>query len=184
MYRRIAALNAAAVSVLALTFSGPARATAVTAAACPTGWGSTAKHAGTLSRAPLTAAVTGRHACFDRIVYTFRGRARGYDVRYARNVYSDGEGARLHINGGAKIAVSLFAPSYDINYRPTYNHRVNSKVANVRGYRTLRDLVYGGSFEGYSTFGIGTRARLPFRVWAVDGPGSSSRIVIDIKHVW
>lgn len=137
-----------------------------------------------MSVAPLTNAVTGRHACYDRIVFTFRGQARGYNTRYASSVYSDGEGKRLDIRGGAKIAVTLLAPAHDRNYRTTYPHRVNEKVANTTGYRTLRDLVYGGTFEGQTVFGVGVRARLPYRVWTVTGPGSSSRIVIDIRHTW
>jgi hypothetical protein len=183
MFRRIAALGAATVSAVALAISGPAQATPTTTTpttACPTGWGSTAKSAGLLSTAPLTATATGHHSCYDRVVFTFRGRARGYNVGYATNVYTDGEGAALHIKGGAKIGVHLLAPSYDSNGHSTYNHAVDSKVANVTGYRTLRDLVYGGSFEGYTTFGVGTRTRLPFRVFTLDGPSTSTRIVLDV----
>jgi hypothetical protein len=54
----------------------------------------------------------------------------------------------------------------------------------VRGYPTLRSVVYGGSFEGYTTFGVGVRARLPFRVFTLDGPGRGSRIVVDVAHRW
>lgn len=183
--RRAAATVAAVVSAAALAITGSAQATPdVSAVACPAGWGSVAKSSGTLSVAPLTAAVVGQHACYDRVVFTFRGKARGYSVGYATNVFTDGEGAPLHIRGGAKIGVSLRAPSYDSNGHSTYNHAVDSRVANVTGYRTLRDLVYGGSFEGYSTFGIGVRARLPFRVSTLDGPGASSRIVVDVAHTW
>jgi hypothetical protein len=57
-------------------------------------------------------------------------------------------------------------------------------VANTAGYRTLRDVVFGGSFEGHTTFAVGVRARLPFRVFVLTGPGSHSRIVLDIAHRW
>ena len=55
---------------------------------------------------------------------------------------------------------------------------------NVSGYRTFRQVAWAGSFEGQSTVGLGLRARLPFRVTAVDGPGTGSRLVIDVAHSW
>jgi hypothetical protein len=45
-------------------------------------------------------------------------------------------------------------------------------------------VVYAGSFEGYTTLGVGTRARLPFRVFALAGPGGDTRIVVDVAHRW
>ena len=58
------------------------------------------------------------------------------------------------------------------------------RFANVVRYRSLRDVVFGGSFEGYTTFAVGVRARLPFRVFVLSGPGTNSRIVLDIAHQW
>ena len=55
------------------------------------------------------------------------------------------------------------------------------------GYDTLRSVVYGGSFEGTTVFGVGVRARLPFRVFTLPGiPGSANgtRVVIDVAHLW
>jgi hypothetical protein len=52
------------------------------------------------------------------------------------------------------------------------------------GYRTFEDLVWAGSFEGQSTFGLGVRARLPFRVLTLEGPGAGSRLVVDVAHRW
>jgi hypothetical protein len=52
------------------------------------------------------------------------------------------------------------------------------------GFRTFRDVVYGGTYEGYSSIGLGVRARLPFRVFKLDGPGTGSRLVIDVAHQW
>ncbi len=45
-------------------------------------------------------------------------------------------------------------------------------------------MVFGGSFEGYTTFAVGVRATLPFRVFILAGPGSHSRVVLDIAHRW
>ncbi|MEU5670692.1 hypothetical protein ABZ749_10050 [Micromonospora sp. NPDC047753] len=61
---------------------------------------------------------------------------------------------------------------------------VGEHVANLLRYQTLRDVVFGGSFEGYSTFAVGVRARLPFRVLVLAGPGTHSRVVLDVAHQW
>jgi hypothetical protein len=45
-------------------------------------------------------------------------------------------------------------------------------------------VVFGGSFEGQTLFGVGARARLPFRVFTLAGPGGHSRIVLDVAHRW
>jgi hypothetical protein len=166
-----------------------AAAKTVTAAAaapyCGITWGSTSKSGGTLSQAALIAARTGRHACFDRVVFEFNGRVSGYSVHYGET-YTDGEGLRLspYTAGSALLAVSLRAPAYDGSHSSTYQHRTGDHVANVLRYRTLRDVVFGGSFEGYTTFAVGVRARLPFRVFVISGPGTHSRIVLDIAHQW
>jgi hypothetical protein len=45
-------------------------------------------------------------------------------------------------------------------------------------------ITWAGSFEGYTTIGLGVRARLPFRVLVLDGPVAGSRIVVDVAHQW
>jgi hypothetical protein len=40
---------------------------------------------------------------------------------------------------------------------------------------------FGGSFEDYTTFGLGVRAKLPFRVTRLSSPG---RVVVDVAHRW
>jgi hypothetical protein len=159
--------------------------TAAAAPYCGITWGSLAKTGGTLSQAPLTEARTGRHTCYDRVVFEFDGPANGYSVHYGE-AYTEGEGRPLSpiTAGGALLAVSLRAPAYDQAHASTFPHRVGDHVANVTGYRTLRDVVFGGSFEGYTTFAVGTRARLPYRVFVLSGPGTHSRIVIDVAHRW
>ena len=54
----------------------------------------------------------------------------------------------------------------------------------MSGYRTFRQVAYAGSFEGQTTIGLGVRARLPFRVFTLAGPGSNTRLVIDVAHTW
>lgn len=53
-----------------------------------------------------------------------------------------------------------------------------------RGFRTLRQVSFAGSSGGFTNFGVGVRARLPFRVFTLPGPGTGSRLVIDVAHRW
>nr|BFE73197.1 hypothetical protein GCM10020092_064980 [Actinoplanes digitatis] len=165
----------------------PALAAATTAApSCGITWGSAEKKAGSLSTARLLTVETGRHECWDRVVFEFNGTAQGYQVRYAAQVPTDGEGVDLapYTAGPEHLWVTLLAPAYDANNGSTIDARDGDRVANVLRYDTLRDVVYGGSFEGYTTFAVGVRARLPFRVTLLAGPGTHSRIVVDVAHRW
>ena len=167
--------------------AGPALAAATTTAPyCGITWGSGEKTAGPLSTAPLLTVETGRHECWDRVVFEFNGSAQGYSVRYSTQVLTDGEGLDLvpYTAGDAFLWVTLRAPAYDESHTSTIDARNGDHVANVLRYDTLRDVVFGGSFEGYTTFAVGVRARLPFRVLLLAGPGTHSRIVVDIADRW
>jgi hypothetical protein len=57
----------------------------------------------------------------------------------------------------------------------------------VTGFRTVRQVAWAGSYEGTTSLGVGTRARLPFRVFTLLGsPGDDQavRLVIDVGHRW
>jgi hypothetical protein len=161
-------------------------AATTTAPTCGITWGSAEKTAGALSTAALLTVETGRHECWDRVVFELNGSAQGYSVRYSADVLTDGEGLDLvpFTAGGEHLWVTLRAPAYDANHSATFTAVAGQHVANPLRYETLRDVVFGGSFEGYTTFAVGVRARLPFRVLLLAGPGTHSRIVVDIAHRW
>jgi hypothetical protein len=127
----VMAVPAAAIACPVVADSAtPRTASAATAAtaSCPRGWGSLPEANSRLVRSPVTnvqTAVknvrTGRHACFDRLVVDLTGRsAAGYDVRYVKNVYTDGAGFLVPLRGGAKLQIVVRAPSYNINtVKPT-----------------------------------------------------------------
>ena len=158
-----------------------APSTAHAAPYCGIVWGSLAKSAGSLSTAPITNVRAGRHACFDRVVIDISGTANGYHVQYVSAVHSEGSGQLLPLRGGAFLEVVVFDPAYNSSYISTYNPANPSELVNVSGWQTLRQLSFGGSFEGYTTIGLGVRARLPFEVFVLTGP---TRIVIDVAHFW
>jgi hypothetical protein len=65
---------------------------------------------------------------------------------------------------------------------PAYTPANRAELANVAGYQTFRQVAWAGSFEGYTSVGLGVRARLPFRAFTLAGPGGGSRLVIDVAH--
>jgi hypothetical protein len=79
----------------------------------------------------------------------------------------------------------LSVPSYDTDDGVlSYDPPNRNELTTVHGYRTFRQVVTAGSFEGETVIGLGVRARLPFRVFTLAGPGGNSRIVVDVAHSW
>lgn len=144
---------------------------------CGIVWGSLAKSAPGLSQAPVSNVRTGQHTCYDRFVVDVAGDVGGYTVRYVAHVTQDGSGATIPTRGGAALQITVNDPS-------AYAPANRLELRDVSGYRTFRQVVFAGSFEGYTSFGLGVRARLPFRVFTLDGPGSASRLVVDVAHRW
>lgn len=156
---------------------------------CGVQWGSLekARSDSHIGDGTVTNVRSGRHTCFDRVVVDVAGVAAskvGYRVRYVDAVTQPGSGREVPLAGGARMQVDVTVPAYDSAGQPTYSPRDRSKVVDVSGYDTLRQVAVAGSFEGQTTFGVGVRARLPMRVFVLDGPGSGSRLVIDVAHKW
>lgn len=168
--------------ILSLGLIVPASATA--APFCGIYWGSLAKTDSSSTSAPIVDVRSGRHACFDRLVIDIRGGGAGYDVRYVNKVRADGSGKVVRLAGGADIAVVIKAPAYNRYGNATYRPADRNQLVNVRNYSTFRQVALASSFEGQTTFGLGVRARLPFRTFVLDGPGANSRVVIDVAHRW
>jgi hypothetical protein len=156
---------------------------------CGITWGSLPKADDGLS-APgvaLTGVRTGRHACYDRLVLDlnrYRG-VGGYDVGYAPVVGADG--VTVPLRGAADLRINLHAPAYDLEGRPTYVVGNRRELVPVGGYRAFRQVAWAGSFEGYTLLGLGTRARLPFRVSLLTGAAGApagAQLVIDVAHRW
>ncbi|MBT2595902.1 hypothetical protein [Arthrobacter sp. ISL-72] len=175
-----------AVIVLAvgLGFLAPGPASATTSY-CGLGWGSLGESNPVMSTASVTDVRTGQHSCFDRMVVNLNGPVAGYTAQYVDRVVQDGSGFTIPLQGRAFLQVTVNAPSYDSALgRVTYSPAAAAELSNVAGFQTFRQVAYAGSFEGYTSIGLGVRARLPFRVFTLDGPGSGSRLVVDVAHFW
>ncbi|MDX3763116.1 hypothetical protein PV684_49875 [Streptomyces sp. AK02-04a] len=154
-----------------------------TATACPVGWGSHPGARSAQTTTPMTNVRTGRHDCYDRLVVDApgaKGGSIGYSVRYVGQLVQDGSGQVMPVPGGAVLEIVIHAPAYDIRTgKLTYPAQPHHSLpgVNLAGYRTFRAARYGGSFEGQTQLGLGVRARLPFRVLALDG-----HLVVDVEH--
>lgn len=157
-----------------------ASAAAAPAATCGVVWGSQPKDLSAGSSGEVFDVRAGRHECFDRLVLDVSGDAQGHFVRYVDEVRRDGSGSLVPLRGGALLEVTVTAPAIatDAWFQP------NGELIDTAGYRTFRQVAWAGSFEGQTTVGLGVRARLPFRVFLLDGPGSGSRMVLDVAHKW
>ena len=173
-------------ALTALVLTVPAQA----ASFCGITWGSLAKADSAGDTEMLNGVRSGRHACFDRLVIDVGGEDisfDSYDVRYVPLVYSEGKGDPVRVRGAADLQIVVRAPAYDSEYRPTFTPANPREVVDVTGYSTFRQVAWAGSFEGQTTLALGVRARLPFRVFTLDGvpnSGDTPRLVIDVAHRW
>jgi hypothetical protein len=154
---------------------------------CGIRWGSLLKShlVSTYTTAIIENLRVGRHRCFDRLVVDLGPRrpglpgpqGNGYQISYV-------SGDRSPMQGGAVLAVVMNAAAHDDDYRPTYLSRDPNRAVDVTGFRTFREVAFLGTFEAQTEIAIGVRARLPFRVILLSGPGAGSRLVIDVAHRW
>ncbi|MFC9964770.1 hypothetical protein ACFVH4_11065 [Nocardia ignorata] len=154
---------------------------AATPSYCGLAWGSLDKSSPNYSSGVVRDVRAGRHDCYDRLVIDLTGPQAGYRVGYVGTVTQDGSGAGVPLRGGAFLQVTVLAPAHDDAGASTYLPSNRSDLVNVNGYQTFRQVAWAGSFEGQTTLGLGVRARLPFRVFTLEGP---SRVVIDVAHYW
>ena len=73
--------------------------------------------------------------------------------------HEDGSGKVIPLRGGAKLQVVVRTPAHDEDFEPTYSPANRTELVGTSSYRTLRQVAWGGSWEGQTTIGVGTRAR-------------------------
>lgn len=161
--------TAANVTPMAATASAPY---------CGLYWGSLPKRSTSMTTGKVEDVRSGRHTCFDRVVFDIApGHGKvGYSVRYVSQVTSPGSGLPVSVSGGARIQITVNAPA---------TKRVPSTgVVNYWNWSTFRQLKWVGSFEGYTDFGLGVRARLPMRAFVLQDTDGGQRLVVDVAHRW
>ena len=156
---------------------------------CGITWGSLAK-SGTHDPGgdTLRNVRAGKHACYDRLVIDLAHapRFKAYTVKYG-TAHRQGSGAAIPLRG-TDMEIVLDTHAYSpTTGKPTFTPRSRSEVVDVSGFRTFRQVAWGGSFEGQTTLGLGVRAKLPFRVSVLAGaPGhpDGARVILDVAHAW
>lgn len=141
------------------------------AAVCSTPFGSLEKNDPAMGTGEVDTVRAGRQECFDRMVVDIDGPPAGFNVKYVDQVTADGSGNVVPTAGGARLQVVVRHPAFS-----------TPRLPSVAGFTTFRQITNAGSFEGQTSFGLGVRARLPFRVFTL--PGGHGRIVIDVAHRW
>lgn len=170
--------------VPAMTVASAATSTAATCASTTAGWGSGPRNLDQLGISSMTNVRAGSQTCFDRMVVDIRGTDSGYSVQYVSQVRNQGEGAVIPLRGGARLEI-ITARADDVDTGlPAFQPGNRREVVDVSGFPTFRQVAWGGSFEGYTTIGLGVRGRLPMRAFILDGPGPGSRLVVDVAHTW
>lgn len=132
----------------------------------------------------------GRHDCYDRVVFDINGPGdAGYSVRYVQVVGAEGTGDPVPVPGAA-LQVVVRAPAQGFD---TSGHQPGVVLARtgdylftpdqLAGWSSLRAVRFAGSFEGQSTFAVGVRSAMPFRVLTLrDAQNQISHVVVDIAH--
>jgi hypothetical protein len=163
--------------LLAASFTAIALAVPAQAAApyCGITWGSLAKESTAGLGGEITNARAGRHDCYDRLVIDLHGSAAPTTVKYVGQVTRDPSGFPVALRGGAFLQITVQAPAA--------HPKDNDELVNVSGFSTFRQVAQVGSFEAVTTFGLGVRARLPFRVFTLNS-GGTGRVVVDVAHRW
>lgn len=127
--------------------------------------------------AQLTGFRTAQHAAFDRVVFQFRGRVPGYDVRYVPAVTQDPSDRPIPLQGRAFLRVVLRHAT--TNPGPGGGPIPSFAGTITPGFQSLKQVKAAGDFEHYLSFGLGLDHRVGFRVLTLTDP---SRVVIDVAH--
>lgn len=148
----------------------------------PKAW-NTAPKDGDISRLvqdPITNVTVGTDPaqCADYVFIWIKGnRTPGFRAEYVNVVTADGSGNPVPTQGKAALQLVISAP--DAN--PV---RVGSQLHSdraVRGDKSLRQVLYAGSFEGQTTFAIGVADKRPFTV-EQQFAGGQVKIIVAISH--
>jgi hypothetical protein len=143
-------------------------------------------HPGTefaLSVDPIDQVRVGRHdPCYDRVVLDVAGNPGGVRVAYVDEVISDPKGDTLTVPGQARL---LVAAGNTIAHRAGGPQAGDEMVPTARlaSFGELRSVIFAGSFENVTSFGVGVAEPRPFRVFVLPpGPGhpKTGMIVVDV----
>ena len=117
-----------------------------------------------------TSVRDGTSPCYDRVVIDIAGPIPGgYHVAYVAQVRGEATGFVIPTPGGARLQLTRRATPPTSRWRcPVWpGSRRCGRCATLAPSRAR------------PSFGVGVRARLPFRVLTLPGPGTHSQLVLD-----
>lgn len=121
--------------------------------------------------AAVRTVTVGRHATFDRVVFTAEAGLPRWELRYVPGVTQDGSGTPVPLDGAADLFLVFRGTAWTDH--PSPPQRLTP------GYAGLRQLSSAGEFEGDLSYGIGQATRAGFRAFTLTGP---NRLVVDVAH--
>jgi hypothetical protein len=117
----------------------------------------------------IQSVTVGRHAGFDRVVFTARDGIPAVAVKYVPQVVADPSGQPVSLLGAAFLSVSLRNTAWQTSPSP--------QPTLTPGFPALRQLKGAGEFEAVASYGIGQATKAGFRVFTLTAP---NRVVIDL----
>jgi len=117
----------------------------------------------------------GRHDGFDRVVFEIGGEGTpGWDVRYVDEAASQGSGDPVEVAGDALLQVTLTGAGYPYD---TGLAEYAGGPTTAAGTEVVTEVVFDATYEGTTVAFVGTAARTPFRVYALENP---ARVVVEV----
>jgi hypothetical protein len=117
----------------------------------------------------------GRHDGFDRVVFEVGGEGTpGWDVRYVDEAASQGSGDPVEVDGDAVLQVTLTGAG---SPSETGVQQYTGGPLSASTTEVVAEVVPDSTFEGTTVAFVGTAARTPFRVYALENP---ARVVVEV----
>jgi hypothetical protein len=158
------ALTASTAVAAASDLAAPASTAPVSATGTGTGYGQ------------LVNVRTGRHDAYDRTVFDFTGGTPGYRVGYG-TLTGQGTGDPIPLAGNASLVI-VFHPAAAHDLATGASTYDISRTLDPT-LPTLKQIRFGGDFEGYVSAGLGLTHTVGFRVFQLHSP---DRVVVDVAH--
>ena len=117
------------------------------------------------------------HDGFDRVVFEVGGTGTpGWDVRYVDAAASQGTGDAVDVAGNAVLQVALTGAGYP--YETGVDEYAGPRLT-APGTSAVTEVVFDSTYEGTTLAFVGTAAKNPFRVYALENP---ARVVLEVSH--
>jgi hypothetical protein len=196
-WRPIAVIAALVAVVVALALAAP-KAMASTSAQgatsapavrfCGLDWTDADEEAGPQIQGHIQRARASESNCSDALMLDLGSHTPdpGYHARYTAHCIQDASGQQMPMRGGAILTLTVFAPgaaSFPANKANLIATR-NPDGSYI--YNDFRQIRSAGNFEGISTFCVGLKWRLPFKVTVIHpaANGFRSTVKLRVAHFW